>query len=62
MDNKHIIIIDTKKNKNKIKYFLINKANRKLLDIIENYTKTHKPYKTVTECKMAIGGTGGAKG
>jgi hypothetical protein len=45
---KHIIIIDAKNKKNKCKYFLITKVNKKLHNIIENHTKTHKPYKTIT--------------
>jgi hypothetical protein len=57
MSDKYLVIIDAKGNKKKIKYFLINKANHKLLDIIDNYTKSHKPHKTITG-----GMTGGTKG
>ena len=57
MSDKYLVIIEVKGNKKNIKYFLINKANRKLLDIIDNYTKSHKPHKTITG-----GMTGGTKG
>jgi len=57
MSDKYLVIIDAKGIKKKIKYFLINKANHKLLDIIDNYTKSHKPHKTITG-----GMTGGTKG
>ena len=35
MSDKYLVIIDAKGIKKKIKYFLINKANHKLLDIID---------------------------
>ena len=57
MSDKYLVIIDAKGIKKKIKYFLINKANHKLLHIIDNYTKSHKPHKTITG-----GMTGGTKG
>ena len=50
MSDKYIVTIDidAKGKKNKIKYFLINKTKRKLHNLINIHTKTHKPYKTIT--------------
>ena len=63
MSDKYLVIIEVKGNKKNIKYFLINKANRKLLDIIDNYTNTHKPNKTITGGASATGDRiGGTKG